>query len=128
MPAPVRRADRPHARLYCDWLDLPAFRALSPQAVSLLVHMLARHRPGENGRLSWSVRRIADALQSSKDTASKAMDELEANGWVAVAEVGRFGHRARSSRYRLTMFTDAEGTPATMDFMLGSGTAKIGGR
>src|SRR4051794_2389270 len=109
MPAPIRRADRPHARVYADWLDLPAFRALSSPAVNLLVHILARHRPGENGRLNWSVRRAADALKASKTTAARALDELEQHGWLACTAVGRFGCRSRSSRYRLTMFPDCEG-------------------
>ncbi|MHB2167454.1 helix-turn-helix domain-containing protein [Alsobacter sp. R-9] len=117
MPRSANTRDRPHARIYFDWLELPAYRALSLAAQALLTHMLANYRPNENGRLSWSVRRVADAIQVSKATASRALNELEANGWIAVTAVGRFGCKARGSRYRLTMYEDFDQSPPTRDYL-----------
>jgi hypothetical protein len=38
-----------HARVFAYWVELPTWRALSPVARTLLVEVLARFRPGNNG-------------------------------------------------------------------------------
>src|SRR4051812_17479032 len=96
--------DFAHARIYSTWLDLPTWRALSPNAIALLVEMLARYRPGENGRIQWPVRQVAKVLHVSKSTAGTALIELERNGWIQVEKVAGFGGAATPATYRLTMF------------------------
>jgi hypothetical protein len=117
MPAATKYRDRPHARIYCAWLELPAWRELSLAARGLLVEMIAWYRPGENGRLEWSVRRVAEVLRASKSTASAALIELETIGWIEVMRAGSFSRKGRASLYALAMYTnDVTGEPATRAF------------
>jgi hypothetical protein len=117
MPAANKYRDRPHARIYSAWLELPAWRELSLAARCLLVEMIAWYRPGENGRLEWSVRRVAEVLRVSKSTASVALIELETIGWIEVTRAGSFSRKGRASRYALAMYAnDVTGEPATHTF------------
>ncbi len=106
-----------HARIFSGWLELPTWRALSTNARALLVEIIGRYRPGENGRLAWPVRRAAEVLGVSKATAGRALIELERNGWIKVVSVAAFGGRAKPATYMLTMFRDdATGEPASNAF------------
>ena len=117
MPAATKYRDRPHARIYFARLELPAWRELSLAARCLLTEMLARYRPGENGRLEWPVRRVAEVLGVSKSTAATALNELETIGWIEVTRVGNFSRKGRSSLYALaTVDNDVTGEPATRAF------------
>jgi hypothetical protein len=112
----------PHARIHSRWLDLPTWQALSPDARALLVEIMGRYRPGENGRLSWPVRRAAEVLGVSKTTAARALLELERNGWLAVTRNARFSGKARPALYGLAMFPeDSSGQPASNAFEVRSG-------
>jgi hypothetical protein len=113
----TKQGDRPHARIYSYWLDLPTWKALSPTSKSLLVEMLGRYRPGENGLLTWSVRRVGEVIGCSKDTAAQCLIALERNGWISVCRVAAFGGRARPAAYRLNMFPcSASGEPPSRAF------------
>lgn len=113
----TRERASPHARIYSSWVELPTWRALSPTARALLVEILARFRPGENGALEWPVRRAADVLGVSKATGARSLSELERNGWLSVARVGKFGGKAKPATYALAMFKDdAAGELASMAF------------
>jgi DNA-binding transcriptional MocR family regulator len=80
----------------------------------LLIEMLARFRPGENGKLEWSVRRAADILRISKSTAAAALIELETTGWIEVTRAGRFSQKSAASHCALATFAnDVTGAPAT---------------
>jgi DNA-binding transcriptional MocR family regulator len=115
--APQGLRDRPHARIYSAWMELAAWRGASLAARVLLVEMLTRYRPDNNGNLEWSIRRVADALGVSKSTASAALKELETIGWIDVMRVGSFSRKGRASLYALAMFTnDVTGEPATRTF------------
>jgi hypothetical protein len=106
-----------HARILQKWLDLPTWRALSLAARVLLVEMLAEHRPDKNGFLAWPVRRAAERLGVSKDTAARALIELERNGWLNVSTPAAFGGRAKAATYAVTMFPDSRaGAPASFAF------------
>ena len=117
MATATKNRDRPHARIYSAWLELPAWRAASIAARNLIVEMLARYRPGENGKLEWSVRRVAEVLGVSKSTASAALIELETIGWIGVMRAGSFSRKGRASLYALAMYNnDVTGEPATRTF------------
>jgi hypothetical protein len=114
MPRATKYHDRPHARIYFAWLELPAWRELSLAARGLLTEMLARYRPGDNGRLEWPVRRVAGVLRVSKSTAATALNELETTGWIEVTRVGNFSRKGRSSLYALATYAnEVTGEPAT---------------
>ncbi len=117
MTRATRNRAAAHARIMSSWVELPTWRALSPVARSLLVEILARFRPGENGKLAWPVRKAADLLGVSKATAARALIELERNGWLSVTRVAGFGGRAKPATYLLAMFkNDVTGEPASNAF------------
>jgi hypothetical protein len=117
MATATKYRDRPHARIYSAWMELAAWREASLAARVLLIEMLARYRPGDNGRLEWSIRRVAEVLGASKATASTALKELETVGWIEVTRVGSFSRKGRPSHYALAMFAnDVTGEPATRTF------------
>ncbi|MCZ8181898.1 MAG: hypothetical protein O9322_02930 [Beijerinckiaceae bacterium] len=109
--------DRRHARIYAEWLTLPAWRELSGDAVKLLAFMLAHYRHGENGLRDFSVRQAGEAIGKGKSQGARALNELEACGWIAVVRVGKFQSRNKPSRYALATYpNDATGDPATLAF------------
>ena len=109
--------DNSHVRIYATWLDLPTWRALSLAAQALLVRVMAEYRPGRNGFLEWPARKAAASIGVSKATASRALTELERNGWLQVVRVAAFSGAHRPALYRLTMYPcDATGEPASRAF------------
>lgn len=111
--------DKPHARIYRDWMDLPSWRTLSPEAVKLLVEMLASYRPHEPNRFQISGRLAADTIKCSRATAAKALEELEDRGWIKVEAFGRItGPRPnRAACYSLTRYPTSDGRPASKAFL-----------
>jgi hypothetical protein len=117
MALATKYRDRSHARIYSAWVELPAWCEASLAARCLLVEMLARYRPGTNGTLEWSVRRVAEVLRVSKSTASATLIELETIGWIEVTRAGSFSGKSRASHYALTMYPDeTTGDPPTRSF------------
>lgn len=121
MPKSSYRRDRPHARIYAHWRDLAGWKSLSLAARVLLIEMMWEYRPdpGNNGYLRWPIRKAANAVGCGKATASTALNELEACGWVTCHQVGGFGKKNRGSEYALNMFiNDRLGLPASFAFEL----------
>lgn len=116
MPRPH---DQPHARIYRHWMDLPAWTTLTPVAQALIVNLLTRYRPQEPNRFQVSDRTATELVRCSRNTASKALAELEDRGWLRVARVGRMsGPKAkRASVYSVTAFPADIGEAATKDFL-----------
>ena len=109
--------DRRHARIYAHWLTLPAWRDLSGDGVKLLIHLLAHYRPGENGLTDFSARQAGDAIGKAKSQGARALNELEAFGWIVVVRIGKFQARNKPSRYALANYpNDATGEPPTLAF------------
>jgi hypothetical protein len=119
MARATNRRDGAHARIYSEWLSLPAWRNLSPTAVKLLVEILGRYRPGDNGRLPLSARLAGEYLNASKATGARALRELDDNGWIRPMRLARFADRkGTATDYKLTMFTDDEtGEMATREYL-----------
>lgn len=111
--------DSAHARIYAYWIDLKAWKNMSPRAKALLVEIMMRYRPGENGKLAYSAKHAAEILKASKSTAARTLRELDDLGWLRPAKLTSFaGHNGKSSLYRLTMFDDdTTGEPPTRDFL-----------
>lgn len=117
MAQQTRYSDKPHARFYSEWVDLPAWRALRPEAKALLLDILVRYRPGQN-LLAISDRMAAEWVGCSRPTVAKAFADLEDCGWIKVERVGRTnGPKARrASAYSLTQYPDDWGTPPSKDY------------
>jgi hypothetical protein len=116
MPYPK---DQPHARIYRQWMDLPAWTTLTAVAQSLIVNLMTRYRPHEPNQFEISDRTATTLVRCSRNTASKALVELEDRGWLRVIRVGRMrGPKAkRASIYTLTAFAGEPAKPATKDFL-----------
>jgi hypothetical protein len=109
--------DRPHARIYAHWRQYPAWRALSLASRALLVEIMLEYRPGQNGCLEWSCRKAARAIGVSKDSAARALTQLELLGWLKVERISNFGRRNAPAHYALTMFAnDVTGDPPSFAF------------
>lgn len=99
-----------------QWSKLPAFRALSGNAVKLLLCMMVEYRPGQNGQLQWSDLRAGEAIGMSEASGARALDDLLEKRWIDIHRQGRF-QRDKPTTYALAMFpNDDTGEPATMGF------------
>jgi hypothetical protein len=85
-------------------LDSPAWLELSTFARGLLIEVLRLYNGSNNGRLGLSVRRAAERLNCSKDTAARAFRDLQRLGFLELSIQGAF-HRKTShaSEWRLTL-------------------------
>jgi len=115
MPKASSQRDRAHARIYAEWLHLPAWRRMSPHARALLVETMTAYRPRTGNHFEWSERSAARALGCGRKSAAKALRQLVICGWFSLERAGRTnGPRdTRASVYSLTMFgTETDNTPS----------------
>lgn len=94
-------------RLPHTLLTTQAYRGLSPNARALLVDLVMMEKGKNNGALYLSVRDAANRLGlADLKSASGAIDELEANGFIAMTADAHFSSRAtdgsRARSWRLT--------------------------
>jgi hypothetical protein len=97
-----------------------AWRSLDPVARCAYVELASRYAgPGSNnGRLPYSLREMAEALNVSKTTAQRALGKLRERGFIVETKHGAFSLKLRhASEWRLTEHgCDATGALATKDF------------
>jgi hypothetical protein len=79
-------------------VDSPAFRALSPNAVALFVHMLRRYNSFNNGDIVFSCREASKLLHIGKDTAGRAFDDLMEKGFIGIGRDSSFTLKSKESR------------------------------
>jgi len=103
-------------------LQSPAYRSLSLAARAAFVEACAFYNGSNNGKIILSVRILAERLNASKDTASRALTELDDRGFMVCMKMGSFGRkRAGASEYRLTHLPcDVTGERRTSAFMVPS--------
>ncbi len=117
MPRP---SDKPHARIYRRWMDLPAWYTLRNASKALLAELLTRYRPMEPNRFELSQRTVARVAGCARNTAALVLEELEDRGWIASVRVGTGTRGPRASRspvYMLTAYPSPEGDLATKAFL-----------
>lgn len=86
-----------------DKLNSPAWEGLSAQARAVLIQIAKRYNGGNNGALAASARDLAAECRINKDTAAKAVKELECAGFLELAQAGAFSFKKRhAAEYRLT--------------------------
>lgn len=78
------------------WLmDTEAWRSLNPACRAIYLELVRRYNGHNNGEISLSVREAARLLHIAKDTASKALNELEAKGFIKRHVCGSFNWKRR---------------------------------
>lgn len=97
-----------------------AWRSLDCVARYAYIEMAARYAgPGSNnGRLPYSLREMAEALNVSKMTAQRALHKLQERGFIVETKRGAFNLKLRhATEWRLTEFgCDVTGALATKAF------------
>jgi len=97
-----------------------AWRSLDCVARCAYIEMAARYagRGSNNGRLPYSLREMAEALNVSKMTALRAFHKLQERGFIVETKHGAFSLKLRhATEWRLTEFEDDRtGALATKDF------------
>jgi len=95
-----------------DMVTSPAWRSLSPARVGIYLELAVQYDGDNNGDLSLSLGEGARLPHLSKSTVKRALDELEAKGFICKTGVG---HGRRAATYRLTE-EPYNGEPATRDW------------
>ncbi len=109
-----------HVRLYHTMLKSEAWKSLDACAKALYVEISARYGGlgSNNGRIPFSVREAAKALQVGKTTAATAFDHLQERGFIAPVTKGAFSRKVRhATEWRLTEFaSDVSHELATREY------------
>lgn len=109
-----------HVRLYHWLMETPAWQDLDTVARCVYIELARKYggRESNNGRISASVRHLAQSLHVSLATASRALRKLEDHGFIVTMQKGAFSRKIRhATEYRLTEFAcDVTRDLATKDF------------
>lgn len=84
------------AAIYFWEMDLDAYRHLSVYGRALLLEFRRKFNGSNNGDIAMSVRDAARLLRCNKNTAFKALRELEDKGWIRAAATGSFHWKAEA--------------------------------
>ena len=79
-----------------NFLDSLAYKYLSNAAVCAFIQIKRRFNGANNGDITVSCRQIASVCQMSRNTASRALAELQAKGIIKKTHQGIFGMRIAS--------------------------------
>ena len=106
------KEDKKHVRLNRWLLESPAYYSLSHLGRSALVEMYYIYNGSNNGELFMSVRALGVRLDCHKDTANKALKELEEKGFIRANEHGSFDQKQNlATTYILTEYSYREAQP-----------------
>ena len=98
-------------------LKSPAWLSLSAPARAIYVEMECRYYGTNNGDIGLSVREASKLCRIAKDTAGKAIQELQDKGFIRCRRKGAFHRKIRhASEWELTAQPFDTGEP-TKDFM-----------
>ena len=98
------------------FLKSEAWRSLTPPARAIYVEIALRYNSFNNGEISLSVREAARLVHVAKDTATKAIRELEAKGFIRRHVCGSFNWKLRHATTWILTTYEFDGRPATKDF------------
>ena len=89
-------------QIYYWEMDLPAWRLLSVHGRALLIEFRRKYNGSNNGEIAMSTRDAARLIGCHKDTAVKALRELEEMGWTRRVQTGSFHWKveARGRKFR----------------------------
>jgi DNA-binding transcriptional MocR family regulator len=100
-------------------LEQDAWKALGAVARALYIELASKYYGSNNGQIIYSVRQAAKALKISKDTAARALEELQRHGFIAVQQKGGFNlkeQKGQATVWRLTEFVYGSAVSGTKDF------------
>lgn len=98
------------------FLNTAAWQSLAPAPRAVYVELAQRYNGQNNGEISMSVREVAALVHIAKDTATKALHELEEKGFIRRAVCGSFNWKLRhATTWILTAYPVGE-TSATKEF------------
>lgn len=103
-----------HVRLAHYLLSHPSWVQLSPKAQLIFIEIKRRFNGFNNGEIALSCRDAAQIAKCSRDTALRALIELEYYGHIILCKMGTFGNR-HASEFILT-HEGYNNRPATNDW------------
>src|SRR5438105_15630355 len=96
-----RKGRRPKSERFIAlpyWLlKSPAWRALSPNAKAVLLHLWERHNGSNNGQMVYAVREAAE-IGITRSAAARALTELIDKGFLRVAQWSAFRVKTKEAR------------------------------
>jgi transposase len=110
------KAER-YVRLTHRMMQTKAWKNLDSNARAAYVELATIYNGANNGRIGFSARQAARAIDVSKATAARAMIQLQERGFIVAMTKGRFDRQRHATEWRLTEFRcDLTGQPASRDF------------
>lgn len=108
-----------YIQLHHRLLNSPAYLSLSPAARAVHVEIFRLYNGSNNGRLGLSVRTAANRCRIARNTAARALTELQDRGFVECVTPGAFSLKTRhAAEWRLThLKCDASGKLPCSPFM-----------
>ncbi len=112
-----RNSYEKYVQLHGWLLDSAAYQELNCYARSLLVELLRIYNGSNNGEIGLSVRRAAQRLKCSNDTASKYFKQLVSLGFIKEHEKGSFHRKSGHATTWVLTMREYNGQPPTKEFM-----------
>ena len=104
-------------RLTHPMMQSQAWLSLDGNARAIYVELAMLYCGNNNGRIGFSIRQAARAIQVSPATAGRSMARLQERGFIVAMTKGRFKLKRHATEWRLTEFRcDVTGEPASRDF------------
>jgi hypothetical protein len=75
--------------IYQDMIESAAWKSLVGNAQALYVHIAVKYKGKNNGKIPFSIREAALVLNTSKDTATRAIKTLIDRGFITIAKRSR---------------------------------------
>lgn len=99
----TKKKDDHHVRLYSWMTGTEAWKALSGNAIKLLVYIATFDKGDNNGELFMSERKAAAGTGFDRKTVRKLFRELEEKGFISCTAAGSFkAKRSPAAQWRLT--------------------------
>jgi len=107
----------PFVMLWRHVLQCEAYQSLKALPRAVYTELRRRFNGSNNGQITCSLRMLEAELHCSKDSAAKALRELEEKGFIKCAQPGSFNYKVRHAPTWILTEEEHGGQPATKDFM-----------
>ena len=87
-----------YVRLTHRMMQTKAWQSLDGNARAIYLELAMLYRGNNNGRIGFSARQAARAIQVSKATAARAMSVLQERGFIVATTKGRFDRQRHATR------------------------------